>query len=183
MFRRLARSIREYRTSALLTPLYMIGEVAMEVLIPTLMALIIDRGVYMNDTAYIVKMSVLIVLAAMLSMMFGILGASSGSKASCGFAKNLRHDLFHHIQDFSFSNIDSFSTSSLITRLTTDVQNVQQAFQMIIRICFRAPIMFIFAIIMVIRNGGTLVAIFAVAIPVLAIACVWFIKRDRKSVV
>ena len=177
MFRRLARSIREYRTSALLTPLYMIGEVAMEVLIPTLMALIIDRGVYMNDTAYIVKMSVLIVLAAMLSMMFGILGASSGSKASCGFAKNLRHDLFHHIQDFSFSNIDSFSTSSLITRLTTDVQNVQQAFQMIIRICFRAPIMFIFAIIMVIRNGGTLVAIFAVAIPVLAIACVWFIKR------
>ena len=81
MFRRLARSIREYRTSALLTPLYMIGEVAMEVLIPTLMALIIDRGVYMNDTAYIVKMSVLIVLAAMLSMMFGILGASSGSKA------------------------------------------------------------------------------------------------------
>ena len=177
MFRRLARSIREYRTSALLTPLYMIGEVAMEVLIPTLMALIIDRGVYMNDTAYIVKMSVLIVLAAMLSMMFGILGASSGSKASCGFAKNLRHDLFHHLQDFSFSNIDSFSTSSLITRLTTDVQNVQQAFQMIIRICFRAPIMFIFAIIMVIRNGGTLVAIFAVAIPVLAIACVWFIKR------
>ncbi len=177
MIKRLAGSIREFRTSSLLTPLYMIGEVAMEVLIPTLMALIIDNGVYKNDTAYIVKMSVLIVCAALLSLMFGVLGASSGAKASCGFAKNLRHDLFHHIQDFSFSNIDSFSTSSLITRLTTDVQSVQQAFQMVIRICFRAPIMFIFAIIMVIRNGGVLVAIFAVAIPVLAITCVFFVKR------
>ena len=177
MIKKLAKSIREYKTAALLTPLYMIGEVAMEVLIPTLMAMIIDNGVYKNDINYIIVLSVLIVASAILSMAFGVLGARSGAKASCGFAKNLRHDLFHHIQDFSFKNIDSFSTSSLITRLTTDVQNVQQAFQMIIRICFRAPIMFVFAIIMVIHNGGTLVAVFAVAIPVLAIACAFFIKR------
>lgn len=177
MIKKLAKSIREYKTAALLTPLYMIGEVAMEVLIPTLMAMIIDNGVYKNDINYIIVLSVLIVASAILSMAFGVLGARSGAKASCGFAKNLRHDLFHHIQDFSFKNIDSFSTSSLITRLTTDVQNVQQAFQMIIRICFRAPIMFVFAIIMVIHNGGTLVAIFAVAIPVLIIACAFFIKR------
>ena len=137
MIKKLAKSIREYKTSALLTPLYMIGEVAMEVLIPTLMALIIDNGVYQNDVSYIVKLSIMIVFAAIFSMLFGIMGAYSGSKASCGFAKNLRHDLFFHIQDFSFKNIDSFSTSSLITRLTTDVQNVQQAFQMTIRICFR----------------------------------------------
>ena len=175
MIKQLAKSIREYKTTALLTPLYMIGEVA--VLIPTLMAMIIDNGVYQNDIHYIIILSVLIVASAILSMVFGVLGARSGAKASCGFAKNLRHDLFHHIQDFSFKNIDSFSTSSLITRLTTDVQNVQQAFQMIIRICFRAPIMFVFAIIMVIHNGGTLVAIFAVAIPVLIVACTFFIKR------
>ena len=177
MIKKLAKCIREYKAAALLTPLYMIGEVAMEVLIPTLMAMIIDNGVYKNDIKYIIVLSVLIVASAILSMAFGVLGARSGAKASCGFAKNLRHDLFHHIQDFSFKNIDSFSTSSLITRLTTDVQNVQQAFQMIIRICFRAPIMFVFAIIMVIHNGGTLVAIFAVAIPVLIIACAFFIKR------
>lgn len=177
MIKKLAKCIREYKAAALLTPLYMIGEVAMEVLIPTLMAMIIDNGVYKNDINYIIVLSVLIVASAILSMAFGVLGARSGAKASCGFAKNLRHDLFHHIQDFSFKNIDSFSTSSLITRLTTDVQNVQQAFQMIIRICFRAPIMFVFAIIMVIHNGGTLVAIFAVAIPVLIIACAFFIKR------
>lgn len=177
MIKKLSKSIREYKTTALLTPLYMIGEVAMEVLIPTLMALIIDNGVYNSDISYIVKLSILIVVAAILSMAFGVMGAKSGSKASCGFAKNLRHDLFHHIQDFSFKNIDSFSTSSLITRLTTDVQNVQQAFQMIIRICFRAPIMFIFAIIMVVHNGGALVAVFAVAIPVLIIFCALFIKK------
>ncbi len=105
MIKKLAKSIREYKTSALLTPLYMIGEVAMEVLIPTLMALIIDNGVYQNDVSYIVKLSIMIVFAAIFSMLFGIMGAYSGSKASCGFAKNLRHDLFFHIQDFHIWNV------------------------------------------------------------------------------
>ena len=167
MIRLLSKSIREYRKPAIATPFLMIGEVAMEVLIPMLMALIIDNGVYKGDMDYIVRMSILIVLAAFLSLSFGVLGAFTAAKASSGFAKNLRHDIFYHLQDFSFRNIDSFSTSSLITRMTTDVQNVQQAFQMLTRICFRAPVMFIFAIVMVANTGGSLVVIFAVAIPVI----------------
>ncbi len=163
----LSKSIREYKKPAIATPFLMIGEVAMEVLIPMLMALIIDNGVYKGDMDYIVRMSILIVLAAFLSLSFGVLGAFTAAKASSGFAKNLRHDIFYHLQDFSFRNIDSFSTSSLITRMTTDVQNVQQAFQMLTRICFRAPVMFVFAIVMVANTGGSLVVIFAVAIPVI----------------
>ena len=169
MIRQLSKSVREYKVPALITPLLMVGEVAMKVLIPMLMALIIDNGVYAGDMDYIVRMSLLIVLAAVLSLTFGVAGAFTAAKASSGFAKNLRHDIFYHLQDFSFRNIDSFSTSSLITRMTTDVQNIQMAFQMLTRICFRAPVMFIFAIIMVANTGGALVAIFAVAIPVIGI--------------
>ena len=169
MLKLLSKSIREYIVPTVITPLLMIGEVAMEVLIPMLMALIIDNGVYAGDMDYIVRMSVLIVLAALLSLSFGVAGAFTAAKASSGFAKNLRHDIFYHLQDFSFRNIDSFSTSSLITRMTTDVQNVQQSYQMLTRICFRAPVMFIFAIVMVANTGGSLVMIFAVAIPVIAV--------------
>ncbi len=177
MIKLLSKSIREYKRPALLTPLMMIGEVAMEVLIPMLMALIIDNGVYAGDMDYIVRMSIIIVLAAVLSLSFGVAGAFTASKASSGFAKNLRHDIFYHLQDFSFRNIDSFSTSSLITRMTTDVQNVQMAFQMMTRICFRAPVMFIFAIIMVANTGGALVAIFAVAIPVIGFLVYLLMRR------
>ena len=169
MLKLLSKSIREYIGPTIITPLLMIGEVAMEVLIPMLMALIIDNGVYAGDMDYIVRMSVLIVLSALLSLSFGVAGAFTAAKASSGFAKNLRHDIFYHLQDFSFRNIDSFSTSSLITRMTTDVQNVQQSYQMLTRICFRAPVMFVFAIVMVANTGGSLVMIFAVAIPVIAI--------------
>ena len=167
MIRLLSKSIRDYKKTAIATPFLMIGEVAMEVLITRLMALIIDNVVYKGDMDYIVRMSILIVLAAFLSLSFGVLGAFTAAKASSGFAKNLRHDIFYHLQDFSFRNIDSFSTSSLITRMTTDVQNVQQAFQMLTRICFRAPVMFVFAIVMVANTGGSLVVIFAIAIPVI----------------
>lgn len=177
MIKLLSKSIREYKRPALLTPLMMIGEVAMEVLIPMLMALIIDNGVYAGDMDYIVRMSIIIVLAAVLSLSFGVAGAFTASRASSGFAKNLRHDIFYHLQDFSFRNIDSFSTSSLITRMTTDVQNVQMAFQMMTRICFRAPVMFIFAIIMVTNTGGALVAIFAVAIPVIGFLVYLLMRR------
>ena len=177
MIRQIAKSIREYRRPAILTPFLMVGEVAMEVLIPMLMALIIDEGVYKGDMDYIVKMSILIVLSAFLSLMFGVLGAFTAARASSGFAKNLRHDIFYHLQDFSFRNIDSFSTSSLITRMTTDVQNVQMAFQMMTRICFRAPVMFVFAIVMVANTGGSLVAIFAVAIPVIGVLVYMLMRR------
>lgn len=177
MIKLLSKSIREYKKPALLTPVLMIGEVAMEVLIPMLMALIIDNGVYAGDMDYIVRMSILIVISAVLSLSFGVAGAFSAARASSGFAKNLRHDIFYHLQDFSFRNIDSFSTSSLITRMTTDVQNVQMAFQMMTRICFRAPVMFIFAIIMVANTGGSLVAIFAVAIPVIGVLVYLLMRR------
>ncbi len=176
MIKELSKSVREYKKQAMLSPIMMVGEVAMEVLIPMLMSLIIDNGVYAGDMDYIVRMSLLIVLAAVLSLLFGIGGAFTAAKASSGFAKNLRHDIFYHLQDFSFRNIDSFSTSSLITRMTTDVQNVQQSFQMLIRICFRAPVMFVFAIIMVANTGGSLVTVFVVAIPVL-LFIVWSVLR------
>ncbi len=169
MIKTLLKRVRQYKVMAIMTPIWMVGEVLMEVLIPTLMALIIDNGVSASDMVYIGKMSAVLVGCAFLSLTFGVLSAYTGAHASSGFATNLRHDLFGKIQDFSFKDIDKFSTSSLITRLTTDVQNVQQSFQMSIRMLFRAPVMFIFAIIMVVRNGGSLAAVFAVAIPLIAV--------------
>ena len=177
MIKLLAKSIREYKKYAIATPFLMIGEVAMEVIIPMIMAEIIDNGVYKGDMSHITKMSIILILAAMLSLTFGALGARTASKGSAGFASNLRRDIFYHIQDFSFKNIDQFSTSSLITRLTTDVQNVQQAFQMMIRICFRAPIMLVFAIIMVVNIGGPLSLVFAAAIPVLGVGIYFLVSR------
>ena len=170
MLKILLSRVREYKKYAFITPLFMIGEVAMEVLIPTMMGLIIDVGVAASDMDYIVRMSVMLVLAAALSLSFGMLGAWSASKASSGFATNIRRDEYAKIMGFSFADVDKFSTPSLITRMTTDVQNVQMAFQMMIRIFVRAPIMFVFAIIMVYHNGGSLSAVFAVAIPVVMVA-------------
>lgn len=164
MNKTLINSVREFKKPAIITPILMIGEVAMEVAIPALMAVVIDQGVMQSNMHFLSHISIVLIAAAMMSLLFGVLGGITASKASCGFAKNLRHDLFYKMQDFSFHNIDGFSTSSLITRMTTDVQNVQNAFQMTIRICFRAPIMFVFALLMVARNGGRLLLIFAVAI-------------------
>ena len=179
MLRILLSRVREYRIYAFITPLFMVGEVAMEVLIPTMMGLIIDVGVAASDMDYIIRMSVLLVLAAMLSLSFGMLGAWSAAKASSGFATNIRRDEYARIMGFSFADVDRFSTSSLITRMTTDVQNVQMAFQMMIRIFVRAPIMFIFAIIMVYHNGGSLSAVFAVAIPVVICAVALIFGRSH----
>ncbi len=169
MLKALASRVREYKKETILTPLFMVGEVFMEVLIPAIMASVIDVGVSQGNIAYTVKMSIVLVICAFLSMFFGVMGAKTAATASSGFARNLRHDLYYKIEDFSFLNIDSFSTSSLITRLTTDVQNVQMAFQMVIRMFVRSPIMFVFAIIMVARNGGSLMFTYIVAIPVLAL--------------
>ena len=169
MLKTLLSRVREYRKFAFITPLLMVGEVAMEVLIPTMMAVIVDTGVSAGDMGYVFRVGVLIVLAAFLSLSFGVAGAWTASKASAGFASNIRKDLYSRIMDFSFADVDKFSTSSLITRMTTDVQNVQMSFQMMIRICVRSPIMFIFAIIMVYHNGGALSLVFAVAIPIVAV--------------
>ncbi|MCH3920005.1 MAG: ABC transporter ATP-binding protein/permease [Sphaerochaeta sp.] len=177
MNKTLLKRVREYRKDAIITPIMMIGEVAMEVAIPALMAEVIDQGVMQGNMHFLSRISIILIGAAMLSLLFGVLGGITASRASCGFAKNLRHDLFYTLQDFSFHNIDGFSTSSLITRMTTDVQNVQNAFQMVIRICFRAPIMFIFALLMVVRNGGRLAMVFLVAIPVIALGMFLIMRR------
>lgn len=181
MLRNLFSRVRQYKWKAFLTPIWMVGEVLMEVLIPTLMANIIDNGVSNSDMLYIAKMSGFLVICALLSLTFGILSARMGAEASAGFATNLRHDLFGKIQDFSFTEIDKFSTSSLITRMTTDVQNVQQSFQMSIRMLFRSPVMFIFAIIMVIRNGGSLASVFAIAIPIVVFLIIIVFTKTRSS--
>ncbi len=181
MLKDLASRIREYRKEAILTPLLMVGEVFMEVLIPALMAQIIDIGVSQGNISYTVKMSILLVLCAFASMFFGVMGAKTASIASSGFARNLRHDLYYKIEDFSFSNIDSFSTSSLITRLTTDVQNVQMAFQMVIRMFVRSPIMFLFAIIMVAKNGGSVMFIYIVAVPILAAGIFFMMSKAHPK--
>ncbi len=179
MLKILLSRVREYKKYAFITPLFMIGEVAMEVLIPTMMGLIIDIGVANSDMDYIIRMSILLVVAAMLSLSFGVLGAWSASKASSGFATNIRRDEYAKIMGFSFADVDKFSTPSLITRMTTDVQNVQMSFQMMIRIFVRAPIMFVFAIIMVYHNGGSLSAVFAVAIPVVIVAIAFIFGRSH----
>ena len=180
MLKSLLSRVREYKKYAFLTPLMMVGEVAMEVLIPTLMAVIVDRGVSSGNMSFVLRIGIAIIVAAFLSLSFGVIGAWTASKASAGFASNIRKDLYARIMDFSFADVDKFSTSSLITRMTTDVQNVQMSFQMMIRICVRSPIMFIFAIIMVYHNGGALSLVFAVAIPVVAV-CIFFIFRKTYT--
>lgn len=167
MLKKLLRSVREYKKDSLLAPLFVVLEVVMEVLIPFFMASIIDIGMANENMPYILKMGGLLVLAALLSLGFGALSGRYAANASAGFAKNLRHDLFYSIQNFSFANIDRFSTASLVTRLTTDVTNVQNAYQMVIRILIRAPVMLVFALIMAMGINLTLSTVFMVAIPIL----------------
>ena len=145
MNKRLLRSVREFKRPAILSPVLISCEVIMEVLMPILMSKLIDNGIKKENMTYVWIMGTLLLVCMFISMAFGALSGREAAKASAGFAKNLRHDMFHNLQKFSFSNIDKFKTSSIITRLTTDVTNVQNAFQMVIRIAVRAPIMLIFA--------------------------------------
>ena len=160
-------SIREYKKESLLTPLFVTLEVILEVLIPFFMAGIIDIGLANADMPYTIRMGIILVVAAALSLICGALSGKYASIASSGFAKNLRKDMFYRIQGFSFANIDKFSTESLVTRLTTDVTNVQNAYQMIIRILIRGPVMLIFALVMAMGINMRLSMIFLVAIPIL----------------
>ncbi len=169
MIRKLAGSVRQYKKDTILTPIFMLGEVLMEVAIPTLMAYLIDLGIEAGDMAYIWKIGLLLVAAAIVSLCFGALSGRSAARASAGFAKNLRQDMFYNVQQFSFSNIDKFSSSSIVTRLTTDVTNVQNAFQMLIRTAVRAPFMLAFALVMAFSLNGTLSLIFLAAIPILGV--------------
>ena len=172
MIRRLARCIREYKWAAMLSPICMIGEVAMEVLIPLTMADLYDFGIQGQNMTIVIQKSILLVLLAMASLSFGVASAWFASKAGTGFAKNLRHDMFHHVQNFSFSNIDKFSTASIVTRLTSDVANLQMSFQMMIRMAIRSPMMLILALISAMRINARLSLIFCVALPILVTALV-----------
>ena len=164
MIRKLASYIGEFKRASILTPLFMILEAICEVIIPLLMAAVIDNGVNNSDMGYIAKVGILMLIVSMLSLACGALGAKYGANASAGFARNLRSAMFENIQDFSFQNIDKFSTAGLVTRLTTDITNVQNAYQMILRMCVRAPLMLIFAMIMSVLINRTLALVFLGAI-------------------
>ena len=167
MIKKLAGCIREYKTASILTPIFMILEVTMEVIIPILMAKLIDFGIDKGDMSYISKMGVVLVCACLMSLTFGALSGKFAAIASAGFAKNLRHDMYYNVQNFSFSNIDKFSTASIVTRLTTDVTNLQNAYQMMIRIAVRAPMILLFALIMAFTINAKLALVFLGAIPIL----------------
>ena len=176
MIKDLFSRVRQYKAKTVVTPIFMVLEVLMEVLIPAIMAQIIDVGVATMNMKYILLMSTLLILSALLSLLFGVLGAKFGSEAGAGFSTNLRHDLYSKVQEFSFSDIDKFSSSSLITRLTTDVQRVQQLFTMSIRMFVRSPMMLIFASIMAFRAGGILSLVFVIVLPILAIGIAVMVK-------
>ena len=181
MIKKLAKYIKQYKKDSILTPFFVILEVIMEVVIPYLMAKIIDVGIENSDLNYIIKMGIFLIVSALLSLVFGMLSGRFAAKASSGFAKNLRQGMFYNIQNFSFTNIDKFSTSSLVTRLTTDVTNVQMAFQMIIRILVRAPIMLIFALAMSFSINANLAWIFLATMPPLAVVLYIITKKAHPN--
>ena len=172
MIKRLARCIREYWWAALLSPLCMIGEVAMEVRIPLVMKQLYDYGVGLQDMQVISTKSLELVLYALASLMFGVMSAIFASRAGTGFAKNLRHDMFYHVQKFSFGNIDKFSSASIVTRLTSDVANLQMTFQMLIRMAIRCPIMLLMALISAWTLSPELAKIYLITIPIMAVALI-----------
>jgi len=169
MIKRLSKCIGEYKAATILTPLTVSLEVLMEVIIPLYMADLIDFGIDLGDMDFVVRTGIALIIMCVMSLVFGVVSGSFAAKASAGFSKNLRHEMYYNVQNFSFSNIDKFSTGSIITRLTTDVTNVQMAFQMIIRIAVRSPIMLIFSVIMAFRINRELSMIFAVVVPILAV--------------
>ena len=169
MIKTLFKSVREYKLLSILTPLSVTCEVILEVILPTLMAKLIDDGIYAGSMPDTIKIGIILFLTGMLSLFFGAMSGLFGAKAGAGFAKNLRKDLYYKVQEFSFANIDKFSTSSLVTRLTTDVQNVQMAYQMLIRIAVRAPLMLIFSLIMAFRINTEIALIFLCIIPVVGL--------------
>ena len=181
MFKKLSKYVKEYKKAAMLTPFFVILEVVMEVIIPLLMAKIIDVGIQNGDVKYILEIGGLLIVSAILSLTFGMLSGRFAAKASSGYAKNLRKEMFHKIQDYSFENIDKFSTSSLVTRMTTDVTNVQMAFQMIIRILVRGPIMMIFALLMVMSISAKLSLVFFVAIPLLGFVLFYIARKAHPN--
>ena len=180
MIKRVARCIREYKWAALMSPLCMVGEVTMEVLIPLVMADLYDYGVVLQDMNVVITKSIQLVLYALMSLGFGVASAIFASKAGTGFARNLRHDMFYRVQKFSFRNIDKFSTASIVTRLTSDVANLQMTFQMMIRMAIRCPMMLILALISALRISPRLTGVYAVTIPIMAAALILLVPKVFK---
>ena len=177
MIKTLARSIREYKKSSILTPLFVMLEVLFEVMIPFIMARLIDQGIDAGDMGVILRLGMLLLGAALVALTFGALSGRNAAIASAGFARNLRQDMFYNVQSFSFSNIDKFSTSSIITRLTTDVTNVQNSYQMLLRMAARSPIMLTFSLFAAFSINRRLSLIFLGAMPILGIGLFFIIKN------
>ena len=169
MMKHLFKSIRQYKKASLLAPLFVTLEVIMEVLIPTIMASLIDNGINKGDMSAIERIGFILIIACILSLIFGFLSGKFAAEASTGFAANLRKDMFYNVQKFSFANIDKFSPSSIVTRLTTDITNLQNAYQMVVRVAVRCPVMLIFSLIMAFNINRRLSIIFLFALPVLGI--------------
>ena len=180
-FRKLLPSVREFKRPAILTIIFIVLEVFIEVVIPFLTADMVNAIKDGAPLEGVVKTGLFLVVLALLSLSCGAGAGFTGSKASAGFARNLRHDIYCRVQDFSFENIDRFSTASLVTRMTTDIGNVQMAFMMIIRIAIRAPLMFIFAIAMAYIMGGALATTFLVLIPVLVLGLIAITRRAMPA--
>ena len=175
--KRLAQCIREYKKDAILSPLYVLMEALLDVAIPFVMADLIDKGIEAGSMDMILRYGAILVGFALVALAFGVLSGRSCARATAGFARNLRHDMFHHLQVYSFSNIDKFSSAGLVTRLTTDVSNVQNAFMMIIRTLIRCPAMLIFAMVMSFRINHDISLIFLAVIPILGIGLYLIISR------
>ncbi len=177
MLARLATSLREFRRPSILAPCFVGLEVVMDVIIPYLMARIIDTGIAASDMRHIQIIGIMLVICAVLSLIFGVTAGRFAAIASSGFARNLRRDMYYTIQTFSFTNIDTFSTASLVTRLTTDITNVQNAYQMLLRILFRSPLMLVFSLIMAFRVNTMVSMTFLAVVPVLGIGLYFIVTR------
>lgn len=180
MVKTILGQVKEFKKDSLITPVCMILEVIMEMIIPLLMAAVIDNGVEKGDMGYIYKTGAVMLLLALLGLIAGIMGAKYAASASTGLAKNLRIAMFDNIQSFSFANIDKFSTAGLVTRLTTDVTNIQNAYQMILRMCVRAPISMITAMIMAFLINGKLASVYLAAVIILGV-CLFLIMRKATT--
>lgn len=177
MIKTLAKSIRQYKKESIMTPILVTGEVVLEIIIPLLMADLIDYGIDQGNMNVVMKYGIALLISAVIELIVGAWAGKTAASASAGFAANLRQDAYDNVQNFSFSNIDKFSASSIVTRLTTDVTNVQSAYQMILRMVFRGPLMMIFSLIVSFRINAQISLVFLVCIPLLAGMLIWIMLK------